>query len=164
MGTTVLEDTLTMMRENWPEAFNQRSSCVVMIQRLAALMQANARDVLARFQLGFTEFEILVALRAAPPPHELLPSALYDAVLISSGGLTKASKALEARGLVARPERPGDRRRRPIALTATGKALIEAAMAAVQAADAERLRVSHMSNADYARFERVLSRVLSGFE
>lgn len=91
------ENTLGNMRENWPEAVSPQSGCVIMIQRLAALSRKNARAALASYGLGFIELEILAALRPSPSPHKLLPSALYKAPLISSGGLTKALNAGKAR-------------------------------------------------------------------
>lgn len=152
------------MRENWPEAATRQGAWVIMVQRLAALLQANARAALTPLELGFTEFEILAALRSSPPPHELVPSALYGAILISSGGLTKALKALETRGLIVRPLRPGDRRRRPIALTAEGRVLAEAAMRAVQRADSDRLQHAKLTKAEYAGFVDTLSRALASFD
>ncbi|MCC2113728.1 MAG: MarR family transcriptional regulator [Hyphomicrobiales bacterium] len=153
-----------LIRDNWPDAATAQSAWILMIQRLAALLQANARAALAPLDLTFTEFEILAVLRSSAPPHELVPSALYNAILISSGGLTKALKALETRGLVARPLRSGDRRRRPIVLTAEGRNLAEAAMRAVQCADTDRLQYAELTKAEYTRLTETLSRALSSFD
>jgi DNA-binding MarR family transcriptional regulator len=152
------------MRENWPEAVTPQSECAIKAQRLAALLQDWAQQSLAPFGLGFTEFEMLCALRAHPAPHRMLPSALYDALLISSGGLTKVLKGLEARGLVSRPAPCGDRRCRPVALTGDGRALVEAAMAEVQRADEARLRDTGLTGADYAALARLLGATLRGLE
>lgn len=153
-----------LIRANWPEAANQQGAWILMVQRLAALLQANARAALAPLNLTFTEFEILAALHSSPPPHELVPSALYDAIVISSGGLTKALKALESRGLIARPLRPGDRRRRPIALTTTGRKLAETAMRAVQRADTDRLKNAELTAAEHTAIIDALSRILASFD
>jgi DNA-binding MarR family transcriptional regulator len=156
--------TLANLRANWPAVVTPQTACIIAIQRAAALLQANARMALSPFGLSFTEFEILAALRSSPPPHELIPTALYDALLISSGGLTKVLKALENRGLIARPARPGDRRRRPIALTAAGRNLAETAMAAMQAKDARALPPTQLSDKDSARLAALLDQVLDGLE
>jgi DNA-binding MarR family transcriptional regulator len=155
-----LDDT----RKNWPETVRDDSDVVVLAQRLAALAQGNARRALAPLGLGFTEFEMLCALRSQPPPHQMLPSALYDALLISSGGLTKVLKGLQARGLVARPGSGGDRRRRPVALTAEGRALVERAVVAVQGADRDRLRGAGLGAADYAVLRRGLLNLVRAME
>lgn len=165
MGMTMTwQTTLEAMQANWPDAVTPQSAYVIMVQRLAALLQENARLALAPHALSFTEFEILATLRSAPPPHELIPSALYDALLISSGGLTKVLKSLERRGLIARPQRDGDRRRRPVALTSDGRELAEAAMRSVQKADAERLRPSRQTDANYLQLAQLTKPVLSALE
>lgn len=128
------------LERNWPEAATTEMRISVMTQRLARFLQAQARTVLPQFELSFTEFEILAALRGAPEPV-LTPSQLYDAALLSSGGTTKVLKNLEARGLIDRPASTGDARSRPVQLTRLGRKTIEQAMTALQSADADLLGV-----------------------
>nr|WP_320132934.1 MarR family transcriptional regulator [uncultured Holophaga sp.] len=123
------------MRLHWPQLASPAFAVSVQVQRLARLLEEGARRTLGAFALSTTEFEVLAAMRAHPAPFQLTPSELYDAVLISSGGLTKVLKGLESRRLVDRPQSSDDRRSRPIRLTPEGRTLIEAAMAAVQGAD-----------------------------
>lgn len=135
-----IEATLDRMAENWPQASAAQAGTVIAAQRLARLVQRIAQSSLRGISLTPTEFELLSALRAHTPPHRLTPSDLYDAMLISSGGLTKLLKGLEARGLVLRPQSSGDGRSRPVELSDDGQALVERAMAAVQAAEAPVMR------------------------
>jgi DNA-binding MarR family transcriptional regulator len=158
------DDILASLRQNWPEAVTPQSVLAIKAQRLAALLQDSAQRTLAPFGLGFTEFEMLCALRSQPAPHRMLPSDLYDALLISSGGLTRVLKCLEARGLVSRPVPSGDRRRHPVALTRAGQSLVEAAMAEVQRVDAARLGAAPLRAADYATLGRLLGAALRGLE
>jgi DNA-binding MarR family transcriptional regulator len=96
-----------------------------------------ARPIWARHTLTPAEFDVLAALRNAPPPYRLTPSQLQDCVLITSGGLTKVMRQLEARNLVLRSQDPHDQRVKPIRLTHAGRTLIEHVMAEVGgAADA----------------------------
>ena len=155
---------MARIRENWPQALTVAAECVLMAQRLAALMQESARRALAPHDLSLSEFEVLSALRSTPEPHTLDPSALYDALLLSSGGVTKVLKALEARGLIARPESSGDRRRRPVTLTPAGRALAEVAMAEVMRADAARLANACLSDADFRRLSALLGDAIEGVE
>jgi DNA-binding MarR family transcriptional regulator len=133
------EGLLERMGKNWPEAVTPVTGLMMRVYRLSGLVLENARQQTARHGLGFTAFEVLVALRSTPPPHELAPTELYRLVLISSGGLTKVLRGLEGRGLVARVEHEADRRSRPVRLTAAGRALAERAMADVLEADDELL-------------------------
>lgn len=156
------ETVLGNIAENWPEARSAQSRAVVLAFRYSTLLRVNAEGALAPFELSFSAFEILAALRASPPPHALYPSALYDVLLLSSGGVTKLLKGLEDRGLVTRPANRGeDRRRRPIALTAKGRDLAEKAMAAVQAADAAR---ATLTDTEFDRLSRLLEKALKGLE
>ncbi len=92
-----------------------------------------ARPIWARHKLTPAEFDVLATLRNAPPPHQLTPSQLQDCLLITSGGLSKVMRQLEARTLVLRSQDPHDQRVKPIRLTPAGRVLIEQAMADVAA-------------------------------
>lgn len=127
---------LDRIAAHWPEASGDQVATTVAVQRLARLLGRVAADALTPLDLSPAEFELLAALRSNAPPHRLTPTELYDAMLISSGGLTKLLKGLQQRGLVARPPNDTDRRSRPVALTPEGHALAERAMAEVQAAEA----------------------------
>lgn len=134
--TDAIEATVERMRRNWPEARADQARLVMTLTRHARLMQDAAQTALQAFGLTRSEFELLAALRSHAPPHRLTPSDLYDALLMSSGGLTKVLKGLESQGLVSRPAGEGDGRSRPVELTYKGRDLVERAMPAVQEAEA----------------------------
>lgn len=157
------DDLLRVRRANWPEAVSPINHLAIRIFRLGSRLRDDTVRQVSRYQLTFTEFEVLVALRSAPPPHELMPTALYDAVLISSGGLTKVLNALESRHLVARGEGETDRRSKPVQLTAKGCALAERAMADVMRGDRERM-AGRLSDAEIERLNRLLDRLIAGLE
>ncbi|MBK7793355.1 MAG: MarR family transcriptional regulator [Betaproteobacteria bacterium] len=100
-----------------------------------ALQWAHARSLdsmrppLVRHGLSLAEFDVLATLRNTPPPHEATPSRIQDAMVITSGGLTKLMHQLEGRGLVRRLQFEDDLRVKPVRLTPKGARLIEAAMA-----------------------------------
>ena len=127
---------LDNMATNWPDASTEQAASTIAVQRLARQLERIATEALVPFDLTPAEFELLSALRALPAPQQLTPTALYDAMLISSGGLTKLLKGLEMRNLVVRIASETDRRSRLVALTPEGHALTEQAMAAVQRAEA----------------------------
>jgi len=89
------------------------SHCVV--ARIAKLL---AREGLTVNQLGVLE----VLLHLGPLPHREIGRKL----LTSAGNMTDVVRKLEARGLVRRDTVAGDRRQVAVALTAAGRALIEA--------------------------------------
>ena len=127
------------MRENWPDVVTPSTELMMRIYRLNDLVRENAIRQTEQSGLSFTEFEVLVALRSVKPPHELIPTDLYQAILISSGGLTKVLRALEERGLIARARGETDRRSKPVRLTAAGKNLAERVMPRVLESDEKLL-------------------------
>lgn len=138
--TDSIDEAVKRMRRNWPEASADQARRVMVLTRRARLIQDAAQAALQPFALTRSEFELLATLRSYAPPHRLTPSDLYDAMLMSSGGMTKLLKGLEARGLVCRPPGEGDGRSRPVELTPEGRDVVERAMPSVQTAEAPLLK------------------------
>jgi len=109
---------------HWPQGVTPIAQLMVRVHRFSNLIHENVRRETAALGLAFTEFEVLVTLRSAAPPHELNPTDLYGALLISSGGLTKVLRGLEQRKLITRA-RGADGRVKPVRLTPKGRALAE---------------------------------------
>ncbi|MCC6947307.1 MAG: MarR family transcriptional regulator [Bradyrhizobiaceae bacterium] len=157
------DDILRERAKNWPAAVTPVSNLMMRVFRLNNLVLDNATRQVAALGLTLTEFEVLVTLRGAPPPHELIPTELYSAVLISSGGLTKVLNGLEKRNLVTRGKGRPDRRSKPVRLTARGRALAERAMAKVLQSDGALIS-GGLSAAEVERLTRLLRKLLATLE
>lgn len=157
-------ETLANIRSNWQSIASPQMECFLLVQRVARLLRENAQSSIAPLGLSFTEFEVLAALRACAPPHSLLPTELYEAMLISSGGLTKVLKALEAEKLIARPEHSGDKRQRPVALLAKGKKLAEEGIRLISNADKLAVTSADVRGCEYRQVAEVLLRLASAME
>jgi DNA-binding MarR family transcriptional regulator len=157
------DEILRARAENWPEAVTPVTRLMVRMFRASSLILENAARVRAAHGLGFKEFEVLVTLRGVPPPHELPPTELYGAVLISSGGLTKVLHALEERNLITRGEGRTDRRSKPVRLTAKGRALAERTLTDVVRSDGE-LIFRALSQAELERLIGLLRKLLGSLE
>ena len=125
------EEALARMKKNWPKAVSPTGEVCLRVFRLSDLVRARAQRLTSRHGLSLTEIDVLAALRRSPPPHELSPTELYSAVLITSGGLTKVLHGLEHRGLISRVADDTDRRSRRVRLTHAGRALAERTVATV---------------------------------
>ena len=90
--------------------------------------RASTDALWARSGVTSTEFDVLATLRNAPPPHELTPSQVQGRVVITSGGLTKVMRQLEARKLVSRSLPGKDQRVKPVRISTAGKKLVEKLM------------------------------------
>ena len=83
--------------------------------------------VFARHGLQRGEFDVLATLRRSGAPFALTPTDLYQATMLSSGGMTARLDKLEKAGLIARRPNPDDRRGTIVVLTEPGRKVTEAA-------------------------------------
>jgi DNA-binding MarR family transcriptional regulator len=95
-------------------------------------------EALGRYGPTFGEFEVLSALVRSGPPHQMKPTDLGYAIVLSSGAMTNRIDRLEQAGLVTRLPDPGDRRGTLVALTEKGRRTADEALVAVLANE-ERL-------------------------
>ncbi|ALG90756.1 MULTISPECIES: MarR family winged helix-turn-helix transcriptional regulator [Actibacterium] len=116
--------------------------------------------VFAQFGLQGGEFDVLAALRRSGAPYALSPSALFDVTMMSSGGMTARIDRLEKAGLVARRPNPADRRGTLVGLTDAGRTLIDQAMAAHLANEAQI--VGALSRAEQDTLSALLKKLLGG--
>jgi DNA-binding MarR family transcriptional regulator len=89
------------------------------------LSHGHLNPLYARFGLQPGEFDVLATLRRSGQPYALTPTALYEATMVSSGGMTNRIDRLEKDGWVERQKNPNDRRGTLVCLTAAGLALID---------------------------------------
>lgn len=160
---TSVDEFLRLRALHWPDAHTPITQLMVRLFRLSDRVVAVSTAEVGRLGLSFTEFEVLAALRGAAPPHELQPTQLYAAILISSGGLTKVLHGLEANGLVSRKADDADRRSRPVRLTAKGRSLAERAMMAVLNADRKRV-ARQLSRNEVETLTRLLGKLSTAWE
>lgn len=95
--------------------------------------------VFAAHGLDAGEFDVLSTLRRAGPPYRLRPTELFQALMISSGGLTDRLARLEKAGLVARRPSESDARSLLVELTVEGRERAEAAFRADMEVEAHLL-------------------------
>jgi DNA-binding MarR family transcriptional regulator len=116
---------LEQWRREMPVLDRSAMGVVGRISRLAQLLQHELERVFERHGLNGGEFDVLASLRRAGPPYRLTPTELSNALIVTSGGMTKRLTALERRGLIRREPDPRDRRSTQVSLTSAGKRLVE---------------------------------------
>lgn len=89
------------------------------------VMRDHMNPLFAEAGLQPGEFDVLATLRRSGAPYMLSPTKLYEAAMISSGGMTNRLDRLERAGFVERRPDPHDRRGKLIALTDAGKQVID---------------------------------------
>jgi DNA-binding MarR family transcriptional regulator len=98
------------------------------VSRLARHLDRARTAAFASHGLQAWEFDVLSALRRQGPPYQLSPGALLRATLVTSGTMTNRVDRLAEAGLVSRHPDPQDKRGVLVALTARGRAVVDAAL------------------------------------
>jgi len=109
------------------------------LDRLADLLGERRVAIFARHDLRRHEFDVLAALRRAGEPFELTAGELSAQTHVTSGTMTSRVDRLIERGLVTRAPDPVDGRLVRVSLTASGRALVDAAFAALVAEERDLL-------------------------
>lgn len=135
---------------------------MAVLGRLAEAALIISRDRLAplfaRFGLQAGEFDVLATLRRSGAPYELTPTTLYEAAMMSSGGMTNRLDRLEKEGLIERRRHPTDRRGSLVALTLKGLALMDRAIE--EHLENERAIVSALSASEQSQLYDLLAKLL----
>jgi DNA-binding MarR family transcriptional regulator len=103
---------------------------------------------------------VLATLRRSGNPYMLSPTRLYEAAMISSGGMTNRLDRLERAGLIERRPDPNDRRGKLIALTAAGRRVIDETITR-HVANEERL-LSVLPTAEQEKLNALLRKLIAG--
>ncbi|GGP98524.1 MarR family winged helix-turn-helix transcriptional regulator [Streptosporangium pseudovulgare] len=156
-------DAIDLVIEGWrrerPDLDLSAMGVFGRLSRLTRLLEAAVEEVFARHGLRQGEFDVLAALRRSGPPYTLIPSELSAVLMTSRAGMTNRIDRLEAAGLVRRSLDPADRRSFRVALTDTGREVIDAAVTD-HAAGLARLAVG-LPPEDAAELDRILRAMLA---
>ena len=100
------------------------------IQYLGSVFEDSVSKVLKRFDLRYTDFDVIATLRRSGPPYTLTPTQLRKTVSITSGAMTAVLDRLEQAELIERTAGIADRRVKAATLTPEGAKLAEQAVTA----------------------------------
>jgi DNA-binding MarR family transcriptional regulator len=124
-----MADSVDRILEQWarerPDLDASPMAVVGRVKQLARDLERALDRVFAGFGLGLGDFDVLATLRRSGEPYRLTPGALLEAMMVTSGAVTKRVDRLEQAGLVARAPDPGDRRGVLVGLTPEGLELVD---------------------------------------
>jgi DNA-binding MarR family transcriptional regulator len=106
------------------------------------------------------EFDVLATLRRSGEPYMLSPTTLYEATMISSGGMTSRLDRLERAGLIERRPDPNDRRGKLIALTDAGRRVVDETIGR-HVSNEQRL-LSVLTPAEQEKLNALLRKLIAG--
>ncbi|WP_343716313.1 MarR family winged helix-turn-helix transcriptional regulator [Inquilinus sp.] len=124
------------------------------------VMRDHMNPLFAEVGLQPGEFDVLATLRRSGDPCMLSPTRIYEALMISSGGMTARLDRLERAGLVERRPDPNDRRGKLIALTEAGRRLIDETIGR-HVANEEKL-LSVLTPAEQETLNALLQKLIAG--
>jgi DNA-binding MarR family transcriptional regulator len=157
------EELLCLFQENWPEGYSPSEEVMLRLYHSALRHTEAMQRFLTQFDLSFAEFVLLRVLRRESPPHIMTPTALYETLVMSPGGITKVLKQLEAKALITRKTDARDKRRSLVELTTEGEAIATQVQQAVREFDTLLLdRTLNMR--EQAQLARLLRKLLISLE
>ncbi len=109
------------------------------LDRLAGVLGERRAAIFARHHLRRHEFDVLAVLRRTGEPFELTAGELAARTYVTSGTMTSRLDGLTVRGLVTRSPDREDGRLVRVALTAAGRAIVDAAFEELIEAERELL-------------------------
>jgi DNA-binding MarR family transcriptional regulator len=137
-------DHVDRMRAQWarelPGGDTQGMAILGRARRITARVRPTIEAVFAAHGLDTGEFDVLATLLRSGPPYRLRPTELYQALMISSGGLSDRLARLAKAGLVSRHAAQDDARSLLVQLTGRGRRTIEKAFREDMALEADLLR------------------------
>ncbi|WP_439346510.1 MarR family winged helix-turn-helix transcriptional regulator [Vacuolonema iberomarrocanum] len=130
MMSDPVDKILAQWRDERPDLDASSMMILGRTARIARHFDKSLGAVFSKFGLHGGEFDVLATLRRSGAPYQLSPTALFQAMMVSSGTMTNRIDRLEDAALVKRIPDPGDRRGTLIQLTDKGFDLIEEAVEA----------------------------------
>lgn len=130
MSNDYVDQILAQWQRERPDLDTSPMAVVGRVSRLAQHWDAQLERVFQGFGLQRGEFDVLATLRRSGPPFALTPTALFRALMLSSGAMTNRLDRLERAGLIVRKPDPTDRRGTLVHLTEAGRAVVDQAVEA----------------------------------
>ncbi|MCZ4272701.1 MarR family winged helix-turn-helix transcriptional regulator [Maritalea porphyrae] len=150
-------------QKEWPEINGLPMLTLGRLAEVAArIMQKEMEPFFAQHDLHAGEFDVLATLRRSGKPYALTPTQLYEATMVSSGGMTNRIDRLEKSGLVERQKNPNDRRGVIVALTKLGYEKITHIIP-LHIKNEERI-LACLSNEDLNQLNHLTKKLLDGLQ
>jgi len=124
-----VDEILRQWQRERPDLDTSPIGVIGRISRLAREIEDRLEPVYAASGLEPGWYDVLATLRRSGPPYQLRPTDFANALMLTTSGTTKRLDRLEAAGHITRQPDPGDRRGVLIALTDSGRELIDSATA-----------------------------------
>lgn len=127
-------DAVDLVLEQWARARPDLDASPMRVlgrlSRLTRIVERELKNLFGEFGLERGEFDVLATLRRAGPATGMTAGMLARSSMVTSGAVTNRLDRLVAKGYVTRELDPANRRTVIVALTPTGRDLIDRAVVA----------------------------------
>lgn len=127
------------------------------LSRTAVAVDVRLAETFARHGLDASSFDVLATLLRNGAPYRIAPAELARESMISTSAVAQRLNKIERLGFITREANPDDGRGTLVALTDTGKRIIEKALP--DHLDTERSIVSALSLEEQLLLAKLLARV-----
>lgn len=162
MASDPVDTILAQWQRERPDLDVSPMGIIGRMTRLAKHLERAIAQTFSEFGLTVGEFDVLATLRRSGQPYQLSPTALFNALMVTSGTMTHRIDQLERREFVRRIPDPSDRRGTLIELTEQGFTMIEKAVEA-HVINEHRI-LSSLEASERERLTQILRKLLISFE
>ncbi len=162
MATDPIEQLEAGWKRELPDLDTKAMTTVARLNRTMGLLRSRIERHMSANDSTLAEFDVLSTLRRAEPPHEMKPSAIARATMLSPSGMTHRIDQLETAGLIERVLDPTSRRTAPVALTEQGRTKAEHLARSLAEVEAQALRA--LTDREHGQLDELLNKLLTGLE
>lgn len=160
------KDHVDQIKAQWakekPEIDVSPMEIIGRISRISRHIDRFLQENYSKFGLNGGEFDVLATLRRSGKPYQLIPTEMFQTMMLSSGAMTNRLDRLEKAGLIERTPNPEDRRGILVGLTKKGLELIDRAYPLHIAHEDKMLEPLSPKERDSLKV--ILSKLLGSFE
>ena len=159
-------DHVDRVRDQWarerPDLDTEPIGVIARLGRAAHYIDHGHAEFFNRHGLSRADWDVLASLRREGRSYSLSPTALYRALMRTSGAMSQRLARLERQGLIQRRLDPADRRGIVVSLTPKGRRLVDR-IAADHLAN-ERQLLAPLSREDREALSALLRKLLLAYE
>ena len=159
-------DHVDRVRDQWarerPDLDTEPIGVIARLGRAAHYIDHGHAEFFNRHGLSRADWDVLASLRREGRPYSLSPTALYRALMRTSGAMSQRLARLERQGLIQRRLDPADRRGIVVSLTPKGRRLVDR-IAADHLAN-ERQLLAPLSTEEWEALAGLLRKLLLAYE
>lgn len=159
-------DPIDQLTASWkselPDLDTRAMATVARLNRAMGLLRRRVEQHMDDNGSTLAEFDVLSTLRRSGAPHQMKPSAIARATMLSPSGMTHRIDQLEAAELVERVADPTSRRTAPVGLTELGQN--KAGRLARSLAEMEEDALQSLTNNERNQLDKLLAKLLQGLE